>query len=122
MTSVPRLMERLASYHPRIRVTQIKRGSDSGQFKIHIARSRRSATASHFIEPDLVKPAGWALGFLAEATYRGTRPNGSGELGYRGTKSPEEIREELGWRSGPIPKRGTSYHHLPALEWLRRVR
>ena len=122
MTSVPQLVERLASYHPRIRVNRIKRGEDRGQFRIHIVRSRRSKAASHFIEDDLVKPSGWALGFLAEVTYAGTRPNGSGLVGYEGTKSPEEIREELGWRAGRIPKSGVNPYHLPALEWLSGVR
>jgi hypothetical protein len=122
MTPVPQLVERLASYHPRIRVNRIQRGEDKGKFRIHIVRSRRSKTASHFIEGDLVKPSGWTLGFLAVVTYAGTRPNGSGKLGYEGTKSPEEIREELGWRAGRIPKSGVNPYHLPALEWLRGVR
>ena len=122
MASVPELVERLASYHPRIQVTRIKRGEGKGNFRIHVVRSRRSKTANHFIEDDLVKPAGWTLGFLAEATYAGTRPNGSGTLGYEGTKPPEEIRKELGWRAGRIPKSGVNQYHLPALEWLREVR
>jgi len=114
-------IERLADFHPNIRVTPIQRGEHRGQFKIHIVRSRRSRAASHFIETDPVKPSSSTLGFLAAVTYAGTRPNGSGNLGYRGTKSPEEIREELGW-TGPVPKRGASPHYESALRWLSQGR
>ena len=114
-------IERLAAFHPNIRVTPIQRGEHRGQFKIHIVRSRRSRAASHFIETDPVKPSSSTLGFLAAVTYAGTRRNGSGQLGYRGTKSPEEIREELGW-TGPVPKRGASPHYESALRWLSQER
>ena len=122
MANVPQLVERLASYHPRIRVTRIKRGEGKGKFRIHVTRSRRSQDATRFIEPDLVKTAGWTLGFLADYFHAGTRPNGCGRLGDAGTKPPEAVREELGWRAGRIPKSGVNPYHLPALEWLREVR
>ena len=122
MASVPELVERLAAYHPRMRVTRIKRGNDKGKFRIHVTKSRRSKAANHFIEPDAVATPGAALGVLAEYFYAGTRPNGCGNHGYEGTKPPEQVREELGWRAGRIPKSGVNQYHLPALEWLREVR
>jgi len=107
----------LSAYHPRIKLRRVHRGAHKGKYGITLNYpAAKRARRDGWIEPEQFDTPGGTLGFLAYATWIGAKDaNGNG--GWFGTKTPEAIRSELRWK-GPVPKRGVSAWHLPALEWL----
>jgi hypothetical protein len=107
----------LAAYHPRIRLQPIKRGSKKGWYIIHLNYpAAKRARRDGWDEDPLASTAGGTLGFLAHVTWL-EAVGLSGNGGWYGTKDPDTIQQELGWK-GPVPRQGVSGWHIEALEWL----
>ena len=111
-------IERLAGYHPKIRVTPIQRGENRGMYRVRNLRGRGAKGPTHWVMGDRIMTAGGCLAYLAWVTHNGLTPKWPAvHVGYEATRAPQEIREAVAWR-GRLPKRGVSIHHERALEWM----